>query len=80
VNRTLVLLRCASERFPAPGAKLTLDVREAGVVTSSGFSPRLNRGIALAYVVRQVAEAPAPLQAGGIELTIAPSLAPDTQP
>jgi len=76
VNRTLVFLRSASERFPAPGTKLTLDVREAGVVTSSGFSPRLNHGMALAYVPRQIVESPAPLQADGVELTVAPSLAP----
>jgi folate-binding protein YgfZ len=75
VNKTLVFLRSANEKFPAPGAKLLIEEREVGAITSSGFSPRLQKGIALAYVQRQHAADGTSLRADGIELTIAPSLA-----
>ena len=75
VNRTLVFLKSDSADFPATGAKLTQDGREVGTVTSSGFSPRLERGIALAYVQRQHASDGVVLKAGALSLTIAPSLA-----
>lgn len=81
VNKTLVLLRSGSAEFPAIGAKLTRDGaedgREVGAVTSSGFSPRLEKGIALAYVQRQHADMGIALKAGELTLTIAPSLAPE---
>jgi folate-binding protein YgfZ len=50
VNRTLVFLRSESAVFPVRGASLVLGEKEIGVVTSSGFSPRLKTGIALGYV------------------------------
>ncbi len=75
VNKTLVFLRSATEQFPSLGAKLTLEGREVGAVTSSGFSPRLQKGIALAYVQRTHAADGTSLQAGDLTLTIAPSLA-----
>ena len=37
----------------SPGARLKLGDHEAGVVTSSGYSPRLEIGIALGYAQRQ---------------------------
>jgi len=75
VNKTLVFLRSATAEFPPVGAKLTLDGKETGAITSSGFSPRLEKGIALAYVQRQHATDGTSLQAGALNLTIAPSLA-----
>jgi folate-binding protein YgfZ len=75
VNKTLVFLRSATGQFPATGAMLTHAGREVGPVTSSGFSPRLEKGIALAYAQRQHATDGTVLQADGLELTITPSLA-----
>jgi len=75
VNKTLVFLRSATEQFPPAGAKLLLDGREVGTVTSSGFSPRLKKGIALAYVQRQHAADGTSLQADALTLVIGPSLA-----
>jgi len=75
VNKTLVFLRSSSAQFPAAGTKITRDGAEVGLVTSSGYSPRLEKGIALAYVQRQHAAHGVTLQAGEIELTISPSLA-----
>jgi folate-binding protein YgfZ len=74
VNRTLVFLKSDSTDFPAVGAKLVHDGREVGVVTSSGFSPRLERGIALAYVQRQHASEGTALKTDAFGLTITPSL------
>lgn len=42
----------ASPAAPPPGTRLIGDGRDAGVVTSSAFSPRLGRDVALAYVRR----------------------------
>jgi folate-binding protein YgfZ len=74
VNRTLVFLRSDSEKFPTAGAKLVLEGKEVGVVTSSGFSLRLEKGMALGYVQRQAAEEGILLNAGEVILTIAPPL------
>jgi folate-binding protein YgfZ len=41
VNRTLVFLESDSAKIPATGAKLLQAEKELGLVTSSGFSPRL---------------------------------------
>ena len=76
VNRTLVFLRSGSATFPAPGTKLKQGEREVGTVTSAGFSPRLERGIALGYVQHTLAVEDAVLQADGLALTITPSLSP----
>jgi hypothetical protein len=56
VNRTLVFLRGESAEFPTTGAKLMQGEKEVGTVTSSGFSPRLEKGIALGYVQRALAD------------------------
>jgi folate-binding protein YgfZ len=74
VNRTLVFLRSATAAYPASGAKLAADDKEVGVVTSSGFSPRLGVGIALGYAPPRFATAGASLKAGGLALTVSPPL------
>jgi folate-binding protein YgfZ len=74
VNRSLVFLQSDSSAFPAPGAKLTQGDHETGVVTSSGYSPRLEKGIALGYANRQAAAPGASLQADGLNLTVAAPL------
>ncbi len=71
VNRTLVFLRSAGHGFPLPGAKLSVEGREVGVITSSGFSPHLGAGVALGYVPPRFAGDGSRLQAGGLELTVA---------
>jgi folate-binding protein YgfZ len=75
VNKTLVFLRSSTAQFPPAGAKLIHNSTEVGAVTSSGFSPRLEKGIALAYVQRQHATDGTSFQADGIDLVIGPSLA-----
>lgn len=74
VNRTLVFLRSDSAVFPVPGAKLMHAEHEVGVVTSSGYSPRLEKGIALGYAQRQTAASGVALQADGLNLTVASPL------
>ena len=75
VNRSLVFLRSDSAAVPAPGARLKLGDHEAGVVTSSGYSPRLEIGIALGYAQRQATTEGVLLQADGLNLTVAAPLA-----
>ena len=73
VNRTLVFLRSESEAFPAPETKLMLADnadKEVGTVTSSGFSPRLEKGMALGYVPRQSAAEGTEFKAGDLRLTV----------
>jgi folate-binding protein YgfZ len=70
VNRSLVFLRSDSAAFPVPGARLKQGDHEAGVVTSSGYSPRLEKGIALGYAQRQSATESASLQADGLSLIV----------
>ena len=70
VNRTLVFLKSDSESFPPTGTKLVHDGREIGAVTSSGFSPRLGKGIALGYVQRLHATEATPLLADALRLTV----------
>jgi folate-binding protein YgfZ len=79
VNRTLVLLKSESEKIPAPGTKLTQGEKEVGAVTSSGFSPRLGSGIALAYVHYQLAVEGGRFQADGQNLTITAPLPEDAK-
>ena len=74
VNRELVFLRSNSGKFPAPGAKLKQGEKEVGAVTSSGFSPRLEKGIVLGYVQRQAAENGIALAADGVNLTVSAPL------
>jgi tRNA-modifying protein YgfZ len=75
VNRTLVFLQSDSPAFPAEGARIMLGDRETGIVTSSGFSPRLESGAALGYVQLQAAIDNTSLTAGDIRLTVRPFLA-----
>ena len=70
VNRSLVLLRADAATPPAPGTKLVHDGREAGTITSSSFSPRLGKGIALAYVQRQFTADGTVLMCEGRPLTV----------
>ena len=74
VNRSLVFLRSDSAAFPVPGAKLKQGDHETGTVTSSGYSPRLEKGIALAYVQRQAAIEGTSVQADDLNLTVAAPL------
>jgi folate-binding protein YgfZ len=74
VNRTLVFLQSSSTAFPAPGTKLMLGESEVGAVTSSGFSPRLEKGIALAYVQIKASENGSVLRAEELELTVSSPL------
>ena len=74
VNRTLVLLQSASDSFPAAQTKITQGDHEVGVVTSAGFSPRLNKGIALAYVQRASSVEGTVLQVKNLDLTVIPPL------
>jgi len=74
INRTLVFLQSDSAAFPVPGTKLKQGDHEVGVVTSSGYSPRLEKGIALGYTQRQAAACGASLQADDLNLTVATPL------
>jgi folate-binding protein YgfZ len=56
VKKHLVGLRWDSDSNPAPGAKLLLDGKQVGVVTSAAKSPRLNRGVGLGYVRKAQAQ------------------------
>jgi folate-binding protein YgfZ len=80
VNRTLVFLRSDSKAFPAPGTKITQADREIGTVTSAGFSPRLEKGIALAYLQRLAATEGATFQVDGLNLTVSPPFHKGAQP
>lgn len=70
VNRTLVLLQSVSDAFPAPGAKLVFNGLDVGVVTSSGYSPRLGKGAALGYVQIKASDNGASLTADGLGLAV----------
>jgi folate-binding protein YgfZ len=74
VNRTLVFLKAETDAPPAPGTKLAQGAQEVGVVTSSGYSPRLNAAIALGYVQRQFAGEGTTLLAAGLNLTVSAPL------
>jgi len=78
VNRTLVFLQSGSASFPSPQTTLTQGDREIGVVTSAGFSPRLEKGIALAYVQRQAAAEGTALRAKNLDLTVTAPLSAAT--
>jgi len=78
VNRSLAFLRSDSAAFPSPGVKLKLGDHEAGIVTSSCYSPRLEKGIALGYVQRQAVAEGASLQADGLDMTVAAPLSNST--
>lgn len=50
LTRRLIGLRTESKRFPRHGYPVLADGKVAGTVTSGGFAPSLDCGIALAYV------------------------------
>ena len=50
VQKRLVGLRWDAEGNPTPGAKLVLDGKQVGVMTSAVRSPRMKAGIGLGYV------------------------------
>jgi folate-binding protein YgfZ len=79
VNKTLVFLQSASASFPAPGAKLVLGENEVGTVTSSGFSPRLEKGIALAYVQLKAADVGTSLKSDALDLTVSTPLSTEAK-
>jgi aminomethyltransferase len=56
LERRLVGLKTQTRRFPRPGFKVWAGDEEIGTVTSGGFSPSLECGIALAYVARPFAK------------------------
>lgn len=70
VNRTLVFLQSGTTAFPAAGTKLVIGDAEVGAVTSAGFSPRLEKGIALGYVQIKASDAGTTLKADGLDLTV----------
>jgi folate-binding protein YgfZ len=80
VNRTLVLLQSESAIAPAAGAKLKQGEKEIGTVTSSGYSPRLEKGIALGYAHYQLAVEGAIFQADGLSLMVTAPLSKDAGP
>jgi aminomethyltransferase len=64
VNWKLVRVEIAASEPLAPGARLTAQGAEAGEITSSVFSPRAGKVVALAYVRSQFAEPGTALDAG----------------
>jgi len=74
VNRTLAFLQSDSASFPAAGTKLMQAYHEIGVVTSTGYSPRLEKGIALGYIQRQGATNGTSLRANDLTLTVSTPL------
>jgi folate-binding protein YgfZ len=78
VNRSLAFLVSDSATFPPVGAKLKQADRELGTVTSSGYSPRLEKGVALGYLPRQAVSEGTQVQADALQLTVTPSLSGKT--
>ena len=64
VNRKLVRVEIEASDPLAPGASLSAQGAEAGEITSSVFSPRAGKVVALAYVRSQFAEPGTALDAG----------------
>jgi aminomethyltransferase len=56
VPRRLIGLKTAVKRFPRAGCVVWVEGKRAGEVTSGGFSPSLDCGIALAYVDAEYAK------------------------
>ena len=72
VNRTLVLLRAPGSEIVPVATKLRAGEKEVGMVTSSGFSPRLGAGIALAYLPPALAANGSTVEAEGLILSVVP--------
>jgi folate-binding Fe-S cluster repair protein YgfZ len=77
VNRTLVLLRSPGPEIVPVGTKLNAGGKDVGTVTSSGFSPQLEAGLAFAYLPPALASAGTIVQGAGLVLTVVP---PPAQP
>ncbi len=56
LQRKLIGLKSFSKRFPRRGYRVVVDGKEVGRVTSGGFSPSLECGIAFAYVDKEFAK------------------------
>jgi folate-binding protein YgfZ len=80
VNRMLVLLQSDSDGSPPAGAKLRHGEKAIGAVTSSGYSPRGGKGIALGYVPYQLAAEGAIFQADDLQLTVMTPWSKDARP
>lgn len=79
VNKSLMVLQSDTAEAPAPGTELLAGDKIVGKVTSSGYSPALEKGIALGYVGRQHATVGQQLVAGTSTVTIIePPLKPAT--
>ncbi|HMO52478.1 MAG TPA: glycine cleavage system aminomethyltransferase GcvT [Kiritimatiellia bacterium] len=72
----LVGLNLTTKRAARAGDPIMLDDRQVGVVTSGSLAPSLGHAVAIAYVAREVAESPAPLEiavkGGRLSATITP--------
>jgi len=64
-NRRLTELQFLGAELPAPGTKLLRDGNEIGMVTSSAFSPMLDRPIGLGYLRREHAAMGTQIDASG---------------
>ena len=64
VNKKLVRITIDAPAALAPGAKLTVDGKDAGEITTSVFSPESHSVAALAYVRTPFADSGSRLQAG----------------
>ncbi|HEY1337290.1 MAG TPA: glycine cleavage T C-terminal barrel domain-containing protein [Bryobacteraceae bacterium] len=71
VNKQLARVEADAAEALAPGTKLTAESGDAGEITSSVWSPRFSKVIALAFVRAPFAESGKALQAGDIEVRVA---------
>jgi len=75
VNRRLTELQFSAAVAPPPGTNLLHEGNEAGIVTSTGYSPLLGRAIGLGYVRREYSALGTRMDASGISAeVIAPPL------
>lgn len=73
INKLLVPLQIEGEAPPPPGTKLTVENKEAGVVTSAAYSPSLGKVAALAYVRSAHAQQGSQLRTADAEATVSAS-------
>jgi folate-binding protein YgfZ len=72
VNRSLCVLAALDDTTPTVETPLTASGQKVGHITSAGFSPLLQKGIALGWVGRHHAAPGTELEAGGQILTVIP--------
>jgi tRNA-modifying protein YgfZ len=72
VNKVLVLLISEEDRVPEEGARLVLEGKEVGWITSSSRDPLNHRGVALGYVSWKLSQTQSKLMAMDLALTIQP--------